>query len=127
MRTTIDDMLARARSRYARLQPEEAYLEAGEGATIVDLRCPSDRARLGAPAGSVPVPRAVLEWRIDPDSPWRDERISDLDARLILICNDGFQSSLAVSNLIDLGFTSVTDVDGGANGWSEAGVPLKPA
>jgi len=127
MRTTIEDMVGAARARYTRLQPEEAYREALAGATIIDLRCPFDRDRIGAPPGAVPIQRTVLEWRVDPDSPWKDERVADLDARLILLCNDGFQSSLAVSNLIDLGFTRVTDVDGGANGWAESGIPLASA
>ncbi len=126
-RTTIDDILAQARSRFTRVQPAEAYAEMHRGAIVIDLRCPSDRARTGAPPESISVPRTVLEWRVDPDSEWRDKRLTDLKARLILVCNDGYQSSLAVSSLMDLGFTRVTDVEGGVHAWAHAGVPLSPA
>jgi rhodanese-related sulfurtransferase len=123
-RTTIDDVLAAARARLARLTPNEARAAQTEGAIVVDTRCEVDRERVGVIPGSIPIQRTVLEWRADPDSPWKDPRIADLETRLILVCNDGFSSSLAAASLLDLGFENVTDVDGGANAWAAAGLPL---
>jgi rhodanese-related sulfurtransferase len=123
-RTTIDDMLAAARARLERLTPSEVRAAQTEGAIVVDTRCEADRERVGVIPGSIPIQRTVLEWRADPDSPWKDPRIANLAARLILVCNDGFSSSLAAASLLDLGFDNVTDVDGGAHAWAAAGLPL---
>jgi rhodanese-related sulfurtransferase len=123
-RTTIDDMLAAARARLERLTPSEVRAAQTEGAIVVDTRCEADRERVGVIPGSIPIQRTVLEWRADPASPWKDPRIANLAARLILVCNDGFSSSLAAASLLDLGFDNVTDVDGGAHAWAAAGLPL---
>jgi rhodanese-related sulfurtransferase len=123
-RTTIDDVLAAARARFRPLTPSEVGTAQAEGTIVVDTRCEADRERVGAIPGSIPIQRTVLEWRADPDSPWKDPRIADLEARLILVCNDGFSSSLAAASLLDLGFENVTDLEGGANAWAAAGLPL---
>jgi len=123
-RTTIDDVLAAARARFRRVTPSEVEAAQTEGAIVVDTRCEADRERVGVIPGSIPIQRTVLEWRADPDSPWKDARSADLEARLILVCNDGFSSSLAAASLLDLGFENVTDVEGGANAWAAASLPL---
>ena len=124
-RLTIDEMLAAARARLQRVQPSDVKAEQDRGAVVVDIRCESDRRRTGVISGSVTVERTVLEWRADPDSPWRDPRIADLDWRLILICSDGYSSSLAAVSLLDLGFGDVTDVDGGITAWIAEGLSLE--
>lgn len=126
-RLTIDEMLAAARARLRRLRPVTVQAEQIGGAVVVDIRCESDRRRTGVIGGSVAIERSVLEWRADPDSPWRDPRIADLDRRLILICSDGYSSSLAAVSLLDLGFRDVTDVDGGITAWIAEGLPLEPS
>ncbi len=124
-RLTIDDLLAEARLQIDRLEPAAAAVEIKRGAVVVDTRCQDDRRREGTIGGSVHIPRTVLEWRADPASSHRDERIAALDRRLILVCNDGYSSSLAAANLVRLGFHRAADLDGGYRGWKAAGWPTE--
>lgn len=120
---TIDDLLHESRGMIDRLTPEEAARELESGAVLVDTRCSEDREREGTIPGSVHVPRTLLEWRADPGCDHRDPRIARLDARLIVVCNDGYSSSLAAANLQRLGFTRAADLVGGYRGWVVAGLP----
>ena len=124
-RLGVDDLLREARARIDRLEPEQAQREIAIGAVLVDTRCAEDRRREGTVAGAVAVPRTVLEWRADPESDARDERIANLDARLILMCNDGYSSSLAAFNLNRMGFGRVADLVGGYRAWAKAGLPTE--
>ena len=72
--------------------------------------------------GSIHIPRSVLEWRVDPDSPFRNAAVADLERELILVCADGYSSSLAVVSLEQLGFVRVGDLAGGFRGWVAAGL-----
>ncbi len=114
---TIDDLLREARGRIDRVTPEEAAREVESGAVLVDTRCSEDREREGTIPGSVHVPRTLLEWRAD--------RIADPEGRLIVVCNDGYSSSLAAANLSRLGFRRVADLVGGYRGWVAAGLPTR--
>ncbi len=116
-RMTIDDLLREARGRIDRVTPEEAAREVESGAVLVDTRCSEDREREGTIPGSVHVPRTLLEWRAD--------RIADPEGRLIVVCNDGYSSSLAAANLSRLGFRRVADLIGGYRGWVAAGLPTR--
>jgi rhodanese-related sulfurtransferase len=126
-RMTIDDLLREARGQIDRVAPEEAAREAESGAVLVDTRCSDDREREGTIPGSVHVPRSLLEWRADPSCDHSDGRIANLEARLIIVCNDGYSSSLAAANLRRLGFTRVADLVGGYRGWVAAGLPYTPS
>jgi rhodanese-related sulfurtransferase len=128
-RTTIDDLLAQARTGLDRLGPEEAAAAAQAGdAVLIDIRSTTQRDEDGAIPGAVWHPRNVLEWRVDPASSHADPALSgDLDARLVVVCNEGFQSSLAAATLQELGFTRATDLDGGFQAWRAAGLPVEPA
>jgi rhodanese-related sulfurtransferase len=128
-RTTIDDLLAAARTRLDRLSPAEAAAAAATGAAVlVDVRSEAQRARDGAIPGAVWHPRNVLEWRVDPTSSHADPRLSaDLDATLVVVCDEGYQSSLAAATLQDLGFAHATDLAGGFQAWRAAGLPVEPA
>jgi rhodanese-related sulfurtransferase len=123
-RTTIEELLKTARSRIRRYEPTDVATAIGEGAVLVDLRCQDDRAREGRVAGAVPIPRTVLEWRVDPDSPWKDDRVANPDVPLILMCNDGYSSSLAAATLVDMGFVDAGDLIGGFRAWKAEGLPL---
>jgi len=123
-RTTVDDLLREARARIDRLEPQQAEREIRAGALLIDTRCEGDRRREGRVAGAVHIPRTVLEWRADPASDASDERIARLDARLILMCNDGYSSSLAAANLSRMGFGRVADLMGGYRAWVKAGLPV---
>ncbi|MEA2281917.1 MAG: hypothetical protein QOK21_2524 [Solirubrobacteraceae bacterium] len=128
MRRTIHDVLADARARLDRLEPAEAQRAvAEEDALIVDLRSELQRERDGVVPGAIHVPRNVLEWRLDPDSGAADPRIGGLGRRVVVMCDEGYQSSLAAAALHDLGFERATDLAGGFQAWRAAGLPVEPA
>ena len=124
-RTTLEQTLAAARSRIRRLEPGEAYLAQARGTLIIDARCADARQRLGSIPGAATIPLSVLPWRLDPDSPYRDPELACLDRPVLLVCADGFSSSLAAAQLVDLGFEDVGDVIGGFTAWSAAGLPVE--
>jgi rhodanese-related sulfurtransferase len=122
---TIDQLLARARARLDRLDPAAVHAEVEEGAIVIDTRCAEARRAKGIIPGSVHVPLSVLYWRLDPTSGHDDKSLSGRDRRLILVCADGYSSSLAAATLRDLGFERATDLEGGFNGWAAAGYPVE--
>jgi rhodanese-related sulfurtransferase len=124
-RLTIDDVLAAARRRISRYTPQEAFAAAEGGAVIVDTRSDGDVRAEGRIPGSVYIHRNVLEWRCDPASGHSDPRVHDLGSQLIVVCNDGYSSSLAAASLVDLGFTFAGDLIGGFRGWAKAGLPVE--
>jgi rhodanese-related sulfurtransferase len=127
-RQTIHDLLAAARARIERVEPEQAAVEVKrEGALLVDIRSELDRARDGVIPGAMFHPRSVLEWRMDPASGHSDPAVGGLDRRVILVCHEGYQSSLAAANLRELGFARVADLVGGFQAWRDAGLPVDPA
>jgi rhodanese-related sulfurtransferase len=121
----IDDLLAQARRRLERLDPARTRAAVADGALLIDIRAESQRERDGVVPGSVFIPRNVLEWRCDPTSPHRDGAIDGRERRLIVMCNEGYQSSLAAATLHDLGLTTATDLDGGFQAWRAAGLPVE--
>jgi rhodanese-related sulfurtransferase len=124
-RTTIAELLATARARLRRLSPAEAA--AAPDAVLVDIRSDLQRRADGTIPGAVWHPRNVLEWRVDPTSSHADPRLSgDLSARLVVVCDEGYQSSLAAATLQDLGFANATDLTGGFQAWRAAGLPVEP-
>jgi rhodanese-related sulfurtransferase len=119
----IEELLDESREGLQRLTPAEAA--AAQDAVLVDIRSEAQRERDGAIPGAVAIARNVLEWRCAPDSEWRDERISDPAKLIVLICNEGYQSSLAAATLQRLGLTRATDVEGGFQAWRAAGLPVE--
>jgi rhodanese-related sulfurtransferase len=91
------------------------------------LRCAEDRAATGVIPGSIPIARSVLEWRCDPESASHDARVARPEARVILVCAEGYSSSLAADSLRMLGFGDAGDLIGGMAAWVEAGLPTEPA
>jgi rhodanese-related sulfurtransferase len=121
----LEEYLSRARARLRRLAPVEAWAAASHGDLIVDIRS-EDQVRAGGTVpGAVWVPRNALEWRAAPGSPHADPAIARCTGRLMLICQEGYQSSLAAATLLDLG-RQATDVVGGFAAWVEAGLPAAP-
>ncbi len=125
-RTTIDQLLASARTRLQRLRPREADAAVRAGATLIDIRAESQIASDGTIPDALVIARNVLEWRLDPSSSHAHPRAPGLDDHVILFCNEGYQSSLAAVTLHELGFTRATDLDGSFQAWREAGLPLQP-
>lgn len=117
-------VLADAQRRLHRLTPAEAAVAMREGATLVDTRDADLRARDGRIPDSVHIPLSVLEWRIDPTSGHQSGAVAGKEDRLILICHEGYSSSLAAIRLRDLGFPATTDVIGGFVAWAAAGLPV---
>ena len=109
--------------RLGRLSPVEAWAEMRAGAILVDTRSPDQRQAQGYVPGSVHHPLSTLLWRLDPDCPTSNEKIP-LDARVILICREGYSSVLAAAQLQELGFEDATDVIGGVEDWKKAGLPV---
>jgi rhodanese-related sulfurtransferase len=124
-RLSVDDLLERARARLRRLGPEQALAAQAAGAVLVDVRGDDQIREHGGIPGAIRVPRNVLEWRADPSSPACDPRIARRDAVLVIVCQQGYQSSLAAGNLQDLGLTLATDLIGGFEAWAAAGLPVE--
>jgi rhodanese-related sulfurtransferase len=113
VRRTIDELLAAARARLDRVSPDRLEAERAAGAVLVDIRPAEQRDRDGALEGAVVIDRNVLEWRLDPASEHRIDEITSHDARIIIVCNEGYQSSLAAATLHDIGLHRATDLVGG--------------
>jgi rhodanese-related sulfurtransferase len=128
-RRTIDELLQEARERLERVDPEQAKAAVDEqDAVLVDIRSDSQRAEDGTIPGAIHHPRNVLEWRLDPDSGASDPELSqNLDRPVILVCNEGYASSLAAVVAQELGFAHATDLVGGFQAWRAAGLPVAPA
>ena len=120
---TIDDLLAEARSRIERLTPAAAAARIAGGALLVDIRPAAQRAREGEVPGSLVVERNVLEWRFDPVSDARLPQATGYDVDVIVLCSEGYTSSLAADALRSLGLHRATDVVGGFLAWAAAGLP----
>ena len=122
--TRVGELLAQARRGLSRLSPEEAAAEVAAGALLVDTRTERQRAVQGELPGAVVVDRTVLEWRLDPASPDRIPEAGDPDLRVIVVCRQGYSSSLAAASLQRLGLHRATDVIGGVEAWLAAGLPV---
>ena len=121
---TIAEVLAAARSRLTRVTPAEAYRATRAGAVVVDIRPAAQRAAEGELPGALVIERNVLEWRFDPSSDARLE-IADHGLPVIVLCSEGYTSSLAAAALQDLGIWRATDVVGGYATWRQSDVPLR--
>ena len=122
---TIDQVLAEARERLDRPAPREAARAAASGAVLVDIRPAAQRAAEGEIPGALIVERNVLEWRFDPASSARLPQAS-YDLQVIVVCSEGYTSSLAAAALQDLGISGATDLAGGFVAWRDAGLPVTP-
>lgn len=123
MTSRIDLLLSAARARLDRVTPEEAADELRSGAAVlVDIRPAAQRAEEGEPEGALVIERNVLEWRFDPTND-AALPIADDDLRVVVICQEGYTSSLAAAALQDVGVHRATDVEGGFAAWRGAGLP----
>jgi rhodanese-related sulfurtransferase len=121
---SIDELLAEARGRIDRVTPERAAARLAEGALLVDTRPAAQRAREGAVPGALIVERNVLEWRFDPLSDARLPEATGYDVEVIVLCSEGYSSSLAADSLRALGLARTSDVIGGFRAWAAAGLPV---
>jgi rhodanese-related sulfurtransferase len=121
-RRTVHELLDEARRRIHRRTPEEAL---ASGAQIIDIRSAEQRRENGVVPGALWLERNVLEWRVDPASDHRDPAVAGLEDEVLLLCHEGYQSSLAAAVLHDLGFQRAGDVAGGFRAWRAAGLPVE--
>jgi rhodanese-related sulfurtransferase len=122
---SVDQMLAQARSRLQRLTPAQAYAALAAGALLVDIRPGWQRVEEGEVPGAVLVERNHLEWRFDPECEARLPQATGYDVHVIVLCSEGYTSSLAAAALRTLGLHRATDVIGGFQAWSEEGLPVQ--
>ncbi|MFJ3848095.1 rhodanese-like domain-containing protein [Streptomyces albidoflavus] len=120
----MDTHLERVRSRLTRLTPEQAWDAARQGALLVDIRYAALRDRDGLIPGALVVERNELEWRLDPQGSHRLPEADRHDLEIVVLCNEGYASSLAAVSLHDLGLFRATDLVGGFQAWRAAGLPV---
>jgi rhodanese-related sulfurtransferase len=122
--SAIGEVLAAARARLDRPDPHRAAAMVEEGAVLVDTRPAWQRAQEGDLPGALLIERNHLEWRLDPTSDARIPQALDHDVAWIVVCSEGYASSLAAASLQDLGLRNATDLDGGFRAWKAAGLPV---
>jgi rhodanese-related sulfurtransferase len=121
--TSVEDLLAAARARLERLTPAQVHAAMRDGALLVDIRAAEHRMIDGLIPGARVVARNVLEWRLDPGCEYRDPELSQPGARIVLLCQEGCQSSLTAATVRSFG-VDATDVIGGFCAWRAAGLPI---
>lgn len=126
--TTLDELLDEARRHLDRVAPDALEDELRQGALVVDIRPLEQRQRDGVLPGAIVVDRNVLEWRLAPSSAHRmPEATGDARQRVIVVCNEGYQSSLAARVLQVVGLERATDLAGGFQAWKRAVTPRRGA
>jgi rhodanese-related sulfurtransferase len=115
-RVAVDALLEAAREGLDRVRPQDLAREVADGALLVDIRPIEQRQRDGGLAGALVIDRNVLEWRLDPTSPDHIPEMTDADRRVVIVCNQGYSSSLAAATLRRLGLSRATDLSGGYQG-----------
>ncbi len=123
--TAIDRLLSAARANISIIDAAGAAAFQAAGATLVDTRPAAQRAEHGAIPGAVVVERNVLEWRLDATGEHRSPAV-DFDQPIVVFCQEGYASSLAVASLGELGLRDVHDLGGGFAAWAAAGLPVAP-
>ncbi|MCY0946917.1 rhodanese-like domain-containing protein [Streptomyces antarcticus] len=123
----IDELLERIRAGYTRVDAREAYAASRAGALLVDIRYQALRERDGLIQGALVIERNELEWRLDPRGSHRLPEATSHDLRVVVICNEGYASTLAAASLHALGLHRATDLTGGFQAWKSAGLPVVPS
>jgi rhodanese-related sulfurtransferase/GNAT superfamily N-acetyltransferase len=123
---TVDDLLVQARRGAERLDARDAADELARGVLLVDHRTYEQRREHGDIPGATRLSMTVVPWRIDPQSPWKLPGVTDHDTRVIVLCQEGYSSSLSAAWLRSLGMRNVADVEGGFEAWHDAGLPVEP-
>lgn len=121
---TVEQLLDEARARLRRVSPMETADALAAGALVVDTRPTAQRGSEGALPGALVIERNVLEWRLDPASPDRIPEVTGHDQVVVVVCSEGYSSSLAAAALQELGLRNATDLEGGFQAWKAAGLPV---
>ena len=123
----IDAVLAESRAGVARMSPAEVVAAQARGALVVDTRTEAQRRRQGELPGAVVIDRTVLEWRLDPTGDARIPEATSYDLEVVVVCRQGYSSSLAAASLRAVGLHRATDMAGGVEAWLAAGLPVSGA
>jgi rhodanese-related sulfurtransferase/GNAT superfamily N-acetyltransferase len=123
---TAEDLAVAARSGAQRISPAHAAAELDSGAVLIDHRTLEQRREHGDIPGAIRMSMTVVPWRLDPQSPWKIPVVTDHDTRVIIVCQEGYSSSLSLAWLRDLGMRHVADIEGGFEAWRDAGLPVAP-
>ncbi len=124
--SAVDRLLAQARLGLHRVDPAQAKKVRDEGGLLIDIRPAAQRAEFGEIPGALIIERNNLEWRLDPGGSHRIPEAEDPDRPVVIVCQEGYASSLAAVSLLGVGRTAVTDLDGGFVAWQQAGLPTTP-
>lgn len=124
MPRSIEQLLSDVRTRLHRVAPHAAQVLHEDGGLLVDIRPAAQRRREGEIPGALIIERNVLEWRLDPASPHRAPQVRGYDQAIVVVCSEGYASSLAAGVLQDLGLYRATDLAGGFHAWADAGLPV---
>ena len=109
-----------------RVTPQQAFAEWQQGALLIDTRTFEQRRVQGDVPGARCIDRTVLEWRLDPTSRWCIPQVEGPETRIIVMCRQGYSSSLAAASLQAIGLGRATDIIGGFGAWRDAGLPVTP-
>jgi rhodanese-related sulfurtransferase len=123
---SADALVDEARAGIERVSPAQAYEAQARGALLVDIRPAQQRATHGVVPGALIIERNVLEWRLDPTGDHRLPEATSHERPVLILCQQGYASSLAAASLVALGYRSSGDVIGGFDAWAAAGLPTKP-
>lgn len=124
---TIEEVLEASRAGVRRLSPEQTLTAMRSGALVIDTRTEVQRREQGELPGVLVIDRTVLEWRLDPASPHRIPEATSYDVQVVVVCRQGYSSSLAAASLRAVGLSRATDLRGGVEAWVAAGLPLGDA
>lgn len=122
---TVDELLHDARASLRRVDAAETAAAAARGALIVDIRPYELRSRDGLIPAALVIDRNVLEWRLDPTGSHHIPQVTSHDQRVIVVCDEGYASSLAAVSLQQLGLLNATDLIGGFQAWKAEGLPVE--
>jgi rhodanese-related sulfurtransferase len=115
---SADDLVSRARQRIRRIEPEGLAAVQAAGGLVVDIRPAAQRAEEGELPDALVIERNVLEWRLDPTGSHRVSEATDLARPVVVVCSEGYASSLAAESLAELGYRDAGDLAGGYRAWS---------
>ena len=120
----VEEVLATSRTGVTRLTPQQTHAALDRGALVVDTRTEVQRGEQGELPGALVIDRTVLEWRLDPASAWRIPEATSYDLEVVVVCRQGYSSSLAAASLRAVGLHRATDLAGGVEAWVAAGLPM---
>jgi rhodanese-related sulfurtransferase len=127
VKRSIDQLLEEARAEIERVTPERAFEQVQNGALLIDIRPEKQRREHGEVPEALIIERNVLEWRLDPNSAHRIPEAANHDREVLILCQEGYASSLAAATLRSLGYEKAADVIGGFEAWLSAGLPTVPS